>query len=284
MSEDVTVEETTQVDTVEATEDPQVEEEEAKEETQAEPVEPTPEEKLAALEEDNKGKQAKIDRQTAAYRKMQEAYNRQMKELDEVKAKIAETQPSKEPSIDDFETHEEYVNALVDYRADAKAREAQEQVLQMQQQAQQAQINKERDGLLQRQTAEYITENPMYKAAETEVQSYLTSIGPQANLHTRAAIMDALYDEGAPPIPKVIDYFGSNNGEKISELDRIVNLPPHKAAVEIYKIQQALKVTPETKEKKVLSKPVKVQKGDKSKGSKSIVNMSGRELLDKFAK
>lgn len=233
------------------------------EETEAVEPQETVEQKVERLERETAGKQKAIDRKTAAYHDLQKAHEAKIQELAELQAKLTQQEPEKEPSIDDFETHDEYVNALADYRADKKAREAQQKYLQQQQAAEQAKIVQERNSIVQKQEAEYIAVNPKYEAAKAEFSSFVLSGNiPKA---VEDAIVTQAFDGN---VPQVIDYFGANNGERLDELAEITKMPPIKAAIEIYKIQQKLKA-PVKKEEKPLPKPVKKVVGT-SKGSKDL--------------
>ena len=252
-------------------------------ETEGESTEEQPElsveEKLEKLERDVAGKQKKIDRQTAAYRKQQEALDRQKQEYEKVTSLLEQQQPDKEPVIDDFETHDEYVNALVDYKAKAQVQQEREQMMLQQQQVQQQQIMQERLSLRQQQEAEFMTENPLYKASAQEVDAFIQGINeaelPQG---TTDAVLTQLYQGN---VPEVIDYFGSNDGENLEELGEITRMTPPEAAVAIYKIQQKLSNAPAVKkETKPKTKPVdKPPKGNAS-GKKPLHKQDGKGVMD----
>lgn len=246
------------------------------EEVEAVEVEPelTVEEKYEKLERDVAGKQKKIDRQTAANRKTLENYEKQRKENERLSALIEQQTPNQEPSIDDFETHDEFVNALVDYRADLAVAGKQKEYLAKQEQLQQQTIMNERQALRQTQEVEYMVENPMYKASVNEVDSYIKTL--DSSPHTQEAVIAQLYDGN---VPQVIDYFGSNNGEHLEELGDIARMTPPQAAVAVYKIQQKLSLNPTKRETKTPTKPVNVKKATGT-GSKPLDKRSGRDVMD----
>lgn len=242
-------------------------------ESEAETVELTVEEKLENLQREAEGKQKKIDRQTAAYRKLQENYEKERQEREVLAQKITAQTPTQEPVIDDFDTHDEYVNALVDYRAKTKLAEQQKEFQAQQENMQQQKIAQERQALRQSQEVEYLAANPMYKASSNEVNAYIQTLESPAA--TQEAIISQLYEGN---VPQVIDYFGSNNGENLDELGNIARMTPPQAAVAMYKIQQKL-IAPTKKETKTQPKPVKV-KGSTSTGSKPLSQRTAKDVLD----
>lgn len=252
MSEDVTVENDT---TVEA-EDVTVE---AQDETEVEVEQPekTVEEKLSELEKDVQGKQAKIDRQVKAYKELQAALQRERQEREQLLSQAKGTQ-SKEPSEDDFDTHEEYVNAVIEYRAEQKIVETQKKMAEMQEAQAYSQLLAQRESIKATQEAEFIQTNPLYKHAAEEVGLFVQqNVAPPA---VAEAVIDVLYEGN---IPAVINYFGENNGERLGELQKIMNMSPVKAGIEIYKIQQKLK-TPV--EKKTINVPKPIAKVKSASG------------------
>jgi hypothetical protein len=70
-------------------------------------------------------------------------------------------------------------------------------------------------------------------------------------------IAEQIYDD-PDTIGEVVYYFGANNGERLDELEVISKLPPRKAAIELYKLQQKLKgAPPQAKPKQQLPQPAK---------------------------
>ena len=241
--------------------------------TGVEPEE-TVEEKTTRLERENAGKQKKIDRQTAANRASNEKQEKLRQENEKLQALIVQQKPETEPKVDDFETHEEYNDAVKDYISKQAKAEAQQEFLAQQQHVQQEQLTNERMTLRRSQEAEYIVENPMYNAAANEVGAYIKSL--DVSHGTEEAVISQLYDGN---VPSVIDYFGSNNGENLEELGQISRLSPPQAAVAIYKIQQKLSANPVKTKTTPKVTPVKVQRGD-SKAFKPLSKKSGTDILD----
>lgn len=240
----------------------------------------TVEEKLAEAEANaeksakaQEAMQKKIDRQTAAYNNMQKALEKQRQESQEAleKSKAVEI---KEPNIDDFETHDDYVEAVAEFRAESKIAAKEAEYAQRQEQARVQQIAQERTKIANEQEAEYLKINPRYGASKSEFEGYIATA--KVNPQVEDAIVTMAYEGN---IPQLIEYFGSNNGERIEELDAITQMSPIKAAVEIYKIQQKL-VAPKPVQTKPLPKPVKAAPANKS--SKSIDAMSGDDFMKRM--
>ena len=259
----------------EVTEETQEEESEGEEtETTAAETEEQEVDYKSKAEENERIAQArrdKINKQRAALSQQ----NEQIRELREQVNALQRQEVAEEPSIDDFETHDEYVNALADHRAkikvqeelkEAKAAEAQE--LEQKRMAEEAAI-------FAKQEQEYRISNPQYDEAKTELQEYM-NLNPADN-----RVLDAVYEQASKDgmLPEMIAYFGGNDGANLAEFGKISSLTPIEAAVEIYKIQQRLKVKEAPKEEKPLPKPIKSVKGT-AKGKKDLKDMSPRELVD----
>lgn len=285
-AQDVTVETTADADTqdqvVENTVETEVEETEDQtspdadsEETDVETPQETVEEKTERLEREAKAKQSKIDRQIAAYN----ASQRKIAELQEQLAKInqqPQAEGSKKPNIDDYDSYAEYEKANEDFIKSEVEREIKSKMLQEQYQAEQAKALQDKMAKRQAQEAEYIKINPAYSQSMQEVNDYLPTLNAPAAV--QEAVLEAVYEGN---VPQIIDYFGSNNGERLEELARISQLTPAKAAIEIYKIQQSLK-TPVKKEVKPAPKPIEALKGA-NKGFKAFDNLSYEEKKKRLA-
>lgn len=294
MTQDVTVEatagdaetdvkvETVQAETPEVKDEVEIEEVETEShEDGVEEVEQKPktvEERLADMEtkldekaREVEAKQKKIDRQTAAYNDMQRALEKERQERQEALTTTAETT---EPSIDDFNTHQEYVEAVSNWKAEKIVQEKQDEFSKQQEQQKMQALSMERAKIANEQETEYLKVNPRYKASKSEFEGFISTakVDPQVE----SAIVQMAYKGD---VPSLIDYFGSNNGERIDELESIIKLSSAEAAVEIYKIQQKL-VTPKKEDKKPLPKPVKAAPASKS--SKSIDKMSGDEFMKRM--
>jgi hypothetical protein len=235
----------------------------------------TAEERAERLEKGNSTQKLKIERQAAANRDLNERYEKQAQELRKLTQIIEEQKPDAEPSIDDYKTHDEYNEAVKEFiRKSAKA-EAHGEYLQEQRRIQHEQVIAERTKIRTTQEVEYMAENPMYKAASNEVESYVNGM-TDVSYDVFEAVSSQLYDGN---VPAVIDYFGSNDGENLAELGDISRMSPPRAAVEIYKIQQKLLASPTKKETRPKTTPVKTEKGS-TKSAKPLSKRSGKDVLD----
>lgn len=275
--EGVTAEETTQDVKVEEVTTEAVEEtDDSKDESpEVEEVVETVDEKVDRLERDVAGKQKAIDRKTASHHAQQRKIDEQKMELQKLAQSIEEKKPQVEPSIDDYETHDEYNDAVKDFIKKTAKAEAQSEMLAEQRQIQQEQIVAGRTKLRQEQEVEYMADNPKYKMASNEVESYINGL-VDVGYEVMEAVASQLYDGN---VPAVIDYFGSNDGEHLVELGDISRMSPPRAAVEIYKIQQKLLASPTKKETKPKTTPVKTEKGS-TKSAKPLSKQSGKDVLD----
>lgn len=276
MSEEVMEVETEVVETAEATETESVDTPKEEVNEVEQPPELTPEERIKKLEADVTGKQSAIDRQTKRYYETQEKLQKIQEENAKLLSQLKQAEPESAPDIDNFETHDEYVEALAEYKAKTKLQEQQKQFAEQQRVMQEQAVMQERLALRQQQEAEYIKENPMYKASVDEVQYYIQNLGESPN-GTVDAVLTQVYKGN---VPEVIDYFGRNNGENLEQLGKISKMTPPEAAVEIYKIQQKLAANPSVKkEVKTPPKPVTAKKGDKANTSGLGKHSSGEDVL-----
>jgi len=226
------------------------------------------------LEKETTARQDKINKQRAALsqgnNKIQEL-NTQLEAL-----QVSQAATSKEPVVDDYETIEDYTNALGDFRADARVKDAQEKMLMEQKHAVEVEKQKVQTEQFNRVEADYRVNNPKYDTSKTELQNHLKAFPP------KTAIADAIYEQGSREggLAEIINYFGADDGARLPEFDRIVTLSPTEAAVEIYKIQKSLtNVIPIKSETKTKSTtvPVKVARGQSS--NKSVSKMDGAQTL-----
>ena len=239
------------------------------EEGEGQEPEVTLEEENAKLKKDIERKQKAIDRKTAAYHDMQRAYDKRKQELQALQEQVQAQEPVEEPKIDNYETHEEYVEALAEFRADQKVKQKQQDFIE--QQSKMAEVQKNQSRLQKRanEEAEYIKDNPHYQQSADEVDAFLKTFEIRDDVGN--AVLDIIYNGN---VPQVIDYFGSNNGENLHKLKDISQLTPVEAAVEIYKIQQSLKA-PAPKEIKPPPKPVNKPKG----GGKPSKDLASGDVL-----
>lgn len=263
-----------EIDAQDVSPDTESQEGEAAESVEA--PEETAEERIERLERESAGRQKKIDRQKAANSDLLKKLEAQRVEAEKYQQLMEQQAPKAAPDIEDFETHDEYVDALAEYKAKAQVQEQQQQFMQQQEQMRQAQVMQERQNVLMSQEKEYMLENPMYEGSKVEVQSYLSTL-QDINPGTESAFIDQLYKGN---VAEVTNYFGENNGERLDELGKIARMSPPEAAVETYKIQQKLKAKPTVKKEKTKSEPVKVAKPSGGKANKGLgPHSSGEDVL-----
>jgi len=264
----------TQDQEVETQETEAEETEDASPEAESEESEPekTVEEKYAELKQEAETKQKAIDRKTAAYTALQRAHEKQQQELQAMQEKIQSQEPEKEPSIDDFETHDDYVNALTEYRANKLVKAKESELIEAQQQAKAKELADARAKIMLEKETEYLEINPKYPASKAEFGAFISTANIRPDVE--AAIVGQAF-KGNPA--HIIDYFGSNNGENIGQLEEIASMSAPDAAIEIYKIQQSL-TTPAPKENKPPPAPVNKPRG-KGAVSKSVDKMDGSDVL-----
>ena len=233
------------------------------EKVQAEPTEGEPEE-INYQEAYEKAKAAsereaqKIGRQRAAITQHEE----KIKELNKRLMEYEQAQKPQEivkPDINDYKTTEDYDAAVEEYvknkaqkLADDKAQEA----IQAQKHAQMQAMAQAQEAAFLKSEAEFKASNPDYDRAKNEVADFTKTnpLPPQVlNVVLEQAAADGM-------LPAVVNYFGENSGERLSELGKIGDLSPREAIIEIYKIQQSLKKSPKQIEKP-LPKPLKSVKG-----------------------
>ena len=246
-----------QADTDTPVEQPEVEAKETDDKSpEAESQEPqvTPEERVAQLEKEVASQRKAIDRKTAAYHDMQRAHDSKLQEFKALEEKFQIEAPQ-EPTIDDFDTFEDFDKARVEFINQQAERNAQEKFLQHQKQVQAQQKMQARMELRSAQEADYIKDNPNYRSSVSELESFFKTA--QVGDGVAEAVLDVIYDGN---VPQIIDYFGSNNGENLDKLASITRMSPVKAAIETYKIQQSL-TAPAPKEKKKLPKPLNKKSG-----------------------
>lgn len=289
MSEDVTVDtpEVAQTEDVKVEEPAKVEAEdkedsspEAETEEQVEEKPKTVEEKLADLEavveKETKAKEAlqrKVDRQTAAYNDLQSRLQRERQEAQN-KAQEAVSEIAEEPKMDDFDSFDEYKDALVEWETEKRVKQREAEAAQKQAEQKAQELLQERTQRVMQQEAEFIQNNPDYESAKTEFTNFTQMA--KVNPHVEAAVVEQAHRGN---VPELINYFGANNGENIGELERISKLSPVEAAIEIYKIQESLKsVEAPKKEVKPKPKPVNAPKSNTG-GKKPLEKQSGSEIL-----
>ena len=274
MSEqDVTVAADTVVNTEAETETNATEDNTSQEQETEQEVQETAEAKAERLERAQKAMQEKIDRQTAAYNQVQRALQQRTQEYEQRLASYQSKTQEKEPVIEDFDTLADFQEARDKYVSQKAKSEYEQELTQQQMRIAQAKLIQERESMRVKQEAEYLEINPRYEDSKKEVGTFLQMSNASPEV---ASAVEAQAFKGN--IPALIDYFGANNGEKLGELQAIIQMSPIEAAVEIYKVQQKIGA-PKKSEEKQQPKPSKPLAGKSTGGRKSLSEMSGEEIL-----
>lgn len=206
------------------------------------------------LEKESKARQDKINKQRAALSQNNKKVQELSAQLEALQ--VSQAAVSKEPVVDDYETFEEFTDALASYKADALVKSSQEKMLLEQKQIAEAEKQRVQNEQFNRAEADYRVKNPNYDLAKDELAKHI-EVFP-VNTPVANAILEQASRGGN--VAEIINYFGADNGAKIPEFDRIAALSPTEAAVEIYKIQTSLKnVSPVVKNP--LPKPIKSLNG-----------------------
>jgi len=169
-----------------------------------------------------KGVQKRLDELTRNWREEQRRAQKLEQMLEQVITRPPEqkpepsapTQPQGEPKLDQYQTYEEYVGALADYRADQKIKAFEEQIRQREQQSQQ-----------QAKAGEF---QSRIVAAKVEMPDFdEVALNPSLPVSDAMADLIREMDDG----PKVLYALGKNPNEAA----RIAALPDRLAAVELGK-------------------------------------------------
>lgn len=241
----------------------------------------TVEQKAARLEKELEAAKTKNARQTAAYAQQQKALERARQEYQEAVSKQTEKK-EEEPKVEDFDSLSEWKEELAKYHSKIAKREYELDLSKKQMEAAQAKIMQERESIRAKQEAEYISLNPNYEASKNEVTTFIDMLAQTGGMSPQVehAITSQAFDGN---VPALLDYFGANSGERLGELQEIFQMPPHKAAVEIYKIQQKLG-TPKKKEEKPLPTPSKPLAGAAKTTKQLSADLSYEELKKRIYK
>jgi len=223
---------------------------------QEEQVELSIEERLEKVEKERVAYEKKIKRQTAAYSDLQRKYESTMQQMQQVKP--VEKQPDlQEPKIEDFDTLAEFQTARDKFIEDKTKRTLEQELTARQRQQQMLQAQTQRNELYEQSKKTTLEKYSDFVRAETEVNEFLIAAAKSVPADVQEYIADQLYDDPAT-VGEVVYYFGANNGERLDELEAISKLPPRRAAIELYKLQQKLKgAPPQAKPKQQLPQPAK---------------------------
>lgn len=248
---------------VEAQDDESDEEDAGEDEGEAEAVQDEPasewQEKFESLE-------LKVKRQTAAYAQLQRKY-----EEDRAAWEQAQQPELVKPSLDAFDSIEDYEKAVDEYiekrsenAAGSKATEQMEQARQQEQYA-------ERQADFNAKQAEVMAKHADYNEAADVVTQYLNLADP--NHPSTKMFRDSILESDNAP---ALVYFLGKNEAKIEAL---MTKPPVTIAKMVAGYEQELKAQNVAPVKKVKPKPIKSVKAT-GKGKKDLSKMTGKEIIE----
>lgn len=270
-----TVEET-QIEDSAQVEDSQVDDTEALD-TEVEEQEPeTVEDKAARLEKENIKTTRRIGRKTAALSALQKNNEDLQRQLQEMQQTAKPVDAPTEPLIDDFESYEDFQEAVVNHRTEMGVQKALNAQNEAKASELKLQAQKTRHDLVQTQEHDFLQVNPDYTDSREEFVAHTANlrIDPQVE----NAMIEVALEAGS--MADVISYFGENGGERLAEFDEISKLSPWKAAIRIDKIVSSLKSgRPPVEKKKPLPKPIKKVSGSGRPSKGLNENSSGDDVL-----
>lgn len=141
------------------------------------------------------------------------------------------TQPTPKPTVDKFQTYEEFVEALSDWKADQKAAAAAAKVKkEIDDRLDQERKRGETDAQLRQQQAVYAQHGARLDAARKAHADFDQVIAAAADVRLPPALMNDI--PRSPAGPEIMYYFGKNPDvvEQITELP--ITMPMHEAIME----------------------------------------------------
>ncbi len=206
----------------------------------------------------------KIGNQKAALAQL----NKQIQEQNAKIAKFEETNKTKEPSLDDFDTMDEHRAASQEYWKQQGIEQGKKLALESNAQALQQETAQKAAIDFNKAEHNYRQSMPSYDSAKSalEVHAEVYPLNPQ--------VMQTIGEQAAREgiLPDVINYYGNN----LDAYDALQGKTPAETAIEIYKLSQTLKAKVIEKTKP-LPKPIKSVKGTSNAG-KALNKMSYQEL------
>lgn len=266
--ESLEVVETTQEPSEPVTEEKQTEETDSQDESK---TDDKPEKPLSKAEQKAYALQKRIDRQTAANRAAQEkieALQSQLREFETKQSKVDDA-----PKEEDYETFEEYQEAIVDYKANKRLQERLQAEKQQQLQAEMQKQQQQQVLKLQKQEEAFRSQHADYDEVKKQADLfYRDTINRLGENHPtlQRLIGDVLESDFMPEL----FYEIGNNPEF---LDDLVSLSPTQASFKLFEFKQSL--GGESPEQTNLPTPIKSTKAS-GQSSKPLSKTSGKEILD----
>jgi len=275
----VDVKETVEVEAVEAKVEEQEETTEAEAEDTTEEVEvkePTKYEKLEAEKAKAIDKmQERINRKTASEKATLEKMSQMQAELEQLKAVAPQADDT--PKDTDYDSYDDWQEALIEHRADKMV---QEKLLA----SKQAEFQQAQQVQLAEATKAFETKELAFKEANADYEANSTVFKEQADYLVKSLgdnpilgyLNEAVFSSDVAPA--VINELGQDP----SLLEDMVTMSPINAVREVFKLEQRLSEQPQQETETPKPKPIKALKG--SGKAKSLLTMNEDELLAKFMK
>ncbi|NIQ07203.1 MAG: hypothetical protein GWO20_16185 [Candidatus Korarchaeota archaeon] len=217
--------------------------------------------------------QKRIDRQTAALRSAEEKLRLAEQRIEEIN-KSSPVQEDKAPNMDDYDTVEEYTEAMAEYRADKivkdKLKAEREAELQKAQQAKFEQMTKS----FEEREASFRAENPEYKSNQENFEYNFNMINSQGKTPATQTIAQVLMERNSAPA--LINELGRNE----DLLHELSSMSPVEAVFKLAELERDISSRKKVKREEV-PPPVKSVNGT-GKGKKSVSNMNVDEAMKWF--
>jgi phage-related minor tail protein len=203
----------------------------------------------------------KLTRQSAEQRAQIEALEKRLAEAKQPAATTQEPEqppvPAKRPIVDEYNTYEEYVEALTDYKVTQREQAQREQA---ERKAAEAELETKRTTYANR-----------LEAAKQRYADFDEAMADAADLKITRVMQEAMYESEVGPD---LAYFWANNP---NEVERIAKLSPLQAAREIGKLE--LRLAPKESAKAPVSAREPQPKRQTSKAPEPITPIAGGQTV-----
>ena len=185
------------------------------------------------FEKTQQATQKRIDRQTAANRQLQEQLNELTQRLE--KSGSGHAEESNAPKQEDFDSYDDYIEAVTDYKAEQKAAAKERELLEAQKAAKQQEIYEAKQKQYESRVEAVKAEKPDYHEKEVVVEEIVDfamkkdGVTDTIRMLTNAVLESEngarlVYELGNNP-DKLEDMLAMNPYEAVRELVMLENLP-----------------------------------------------------------
>ena len=217
--------------------------------------------------------QKRIDRKTAVTKSLES----KVQQLEQEKAELlkraqkeAVTQDP-EPQPDNFDTWEDYQNALVDFRAEQKVKKERAEMQRAQLEQKQQEIQRKQREAFSQKEAEFKKIHPDYDEKAEVIMDIAQDMQTRGVSSPTLELMARVMME-APNAPALVYTLGANP----ELIDQIADMSPVEAAFEMFRLHEAYSRPKETKQAPAPISPTRAS----SSGSKPLSKRSGSEILE----